>query len=73
MQPGQHARVVGFCEGGPVSRRLAELGLLPGRVVHYLRNAPLRDPIEIKIGASFLSLRRSEAARVMVVVDEVSL
>jgi len=66
MKPGQKGRVVGYIGDSPVVRRLTELGLVPGRVVTYLRNAPLQDPLQIKVGPSCLSLRRSEAALVAV-------
>jgi ferrous iron transport protein A len=70
MIPGQSGRVLGFTSDSPVSRRLTELGLAPGRQVIYLRNAPLRDPLEIRIGSTFLSIRRAEASLVTVEIDD---
>jgi ferrous iron transport protein A len=70
MVPGQKGKVVGFKDDSPVSRRLMEMGLIPGRWVHYLRNAPLRDPMEVQVGNCCLSLRRAEASLVTVEVDE---
>ncbi len=70
MAPGQSGRVLGFTSDSPVTRRLTELGLAPGRQVVYLRNAPLRDPLEIQVGSTFLSLRRSEASLVTVEIDD---
>lgn len=69
MNPGQSGRVLGFSSDSPVTRRLTELGLVPGRQVVYLRNAPLHDPLEIQVGSTFLSLRRAEASLVAVEVD----
>lgn len=69
MIPGQTARVIGYTEDNPVSRRLAELGLVPGRQIKYVRNAPLRDPLQIQVGFSNLSLRRAEASLVAVEVE----
>jgi len=70
MQPGQRGKVVGFLDDSPIARRLVELGVVPGEYLEYLRNAPLRDPLEIRIGASFLSLRRAEASLVAVEVED---
>jgi ferrous iron transport protein A len=70
MTPGQQGRVVFVSGDSPITRRLTELGLVPGRTVKYLRNAPMRDPLEIQIGSSFLSLRHSEASLVAVEVEE---
>ena len=70
MQPGQRGKVVGFVDDSPAARRLVEMGVVPGELLEYLRNAPLRDPLEIRVGASFLSLRRAEASLVAIEVDE---
>lgn len=70
MIPGQSGRVLRYTSDSPITRRLTELGLAPGRQVVYLRNAPLRDPLEIQVGSTFLSLRRSEASLVAIEIDE---
>jgi Fe2+ transport system protein FeoA len=70
MAPGQRGRVLGFATDTPVTRRLTELGLVPGRQVVYLRNAPLHDPLEIQIGTLFLSIRRAEASLVAVDLEQ---
>lgn len=69
LLPGQRARVLGHEDDGPLCRRLTELGLIPGRFVEHLRNAPLGDPLEIRVGASRLSLRHADAAGVAVEVE----
>ena len=70
LTPGQRARVVGYSEDTPLVRRLTELGLVPGREITYLRNAPLRDPLEIQVGSCCLSLRHDDASLVAVEVAE---
>ena len=49
MIPGQHGVVIGFTDDSKVSRRLLELGIVPGRSVRYVRNAPLADPMEVQV------------------------
>lgn len=66
MIPGQHGVVVGFTDDSKIARRLLELGIVPGRSVRYVRNAPLCDPMEILVGNCRLSLRHSEASLVAV-------
>ena len=66
MTPGQSGKVIGFTDDSPIARRLAELGLIPGRTVTYLRDAPLRDPLEIQVGPCCLSLRHREASLVAI-------
>ena len=70
LVPGQSARVVGYRSDGPISRRLAELGLTPGRQIVYLRNAPLKDPLQLQLGSGSLSLRHAQAALIAVEVED---
>jgi ferrous iron transport protein A len=63
---GTTCRVVGIGGHPAVRQRLVDLGLCPGREIVILRNAPLNDPIEIKIGDSYIAVRRHEAAAVEV-------
>lgn len=69
LHPGQTAKVIGFKEDSPIVRRLVELGLVPGRQVKYLRDAPLKDPLQLQIGSSSLSVRHAEAALITVELD----
>ncbi len=70
MLPGQSGKVIGFTGDCKVCRRLLELGMVPGREVTYLRNAPLQDPMEVKIGSCCLTLRHTEASLVAVELDD---
>lgn len=42
-------------------RRLLEMGLVPGTSVTVQREAPLGDPIELRVRNYALSIRRAEA------------
>jgi ferrous iron transport protein A len=46
--------------------RLYALGVIPGALVKILRLAPLGDPIQVKVGGSFISIRKAEAAIIQV-------
>lgn len=70
LTPGQKGRVVGYTDDSRLTRRLMEMGLMPGNEVRYLRDAPLRDPIEIQVGSCCLSLRHSEASLVTIEIEE---
>jgi len=69
MIPGQAGRVVVVDGDSPVTRRLTELGLVPGRPIKHLRTAPMNDPMEVLIGSSCISLRHAEASLVGVEVE----
>jgi len=64
--PGEGGRIVRIDAGPGISRRLMELGLVPGTQVVLVRSAPLGDPLEVAVGGLHLSLRRSEAAGIHV-------
>lgn len=64
LAPGADAVVVRV--DGSARHRLAEMGLLRGVQVSFVRSAPLGDPIEIRLRGYNLSLRRSEADQVVV-------
>jgi ferrous iron transport protein A len=53
-----------------LSRRLMEMGLLPGTSVRVIRVAPLGDPIELRVRNYSLSVRRAEAAKIAVNREE---
>ena len=48
------------------SLRLLEMGLTPGVEVTVVGTAPLGDPVELELRGYRLSIRRNEAARVVV-------
>lgn len=65
-----HAGVITRVEGTSVlTRRLLELGLVPGTRVEVLRRAPLGDPIELRLRQVHLSIRRADAAAIHVARD----
>lgn len=62
LEPGQRGVILRIDLDSAATRRLMELGLVPGTRVEVLRRAPLGDPIELRLREIHLSLRRSEAA-----------
>jgi Fe2+ transport system protein FeoA len=63
---GRNAEIVSIDCGRRLSRRLMEMGLLPGTQVRVVRVAPLGDPIELRVRNYSLSVRRAEAAKIAV-------
>lgn len=51
---------------GAVRQRLLDLGFVPGSLVDVIRSAPLKDPIQLKVGNDHISIRREEAAQIEV-------
>ena len=63
---GQVAEILSVDCDRAVSRRLMEMGLLPGTEVRVVRVAPLGDPIELRVRDYALSVRRTDATRIAV-------
>ncbi len=66
LKAGDRARVVASEEGGEAHLRLLELGLVPGEIFTVLKEAPLGDPIEIRLMNYELCLRKREASMICV-------
>ncbi len=67
LEVGSTAKVVGFSKGDKAYRKkVLAMGLTKGTVFEVLRVAPLADPVEIKLRGFNLSLRKDEAASVIV-------
>ena len=53
-----------------ISRRLLELGFIPGEPIEVVEEVwPGGDPIAVRLGTTTFALRRREAGAVMVAVD----
>ena len=63
---GHRGRVVGFSLPDDQRQRFQEMGLTVGVEIQVIRFAPLGDPIDIKVRGYHLSLRKNEAAGVLV-------
>jgi ferrous iron transport protein A len=61
-KPGDRCVVLEIAPEPPeMKSRLYSLGIIPGSALQILRFAPLGDPMLVKVGSSFISIRRAEA------------
>ncbi len=66
LKPGQQGRVTAISTTGTMKRRIMDMGVTPGVEVKVIKVAPLGDPIEVNVRGYELSLRKDEAAQVVV-------
>jgi len=67
LQVGDKGRVIGFTAAGKLYRKkLLSMGLTRGADFSVTRYAPMGDPVEIQVRGYSLSLRKKEAAAVLV-------
>lgn len=65
---GIKARIKAFTDE-EMSLKLLEMGCLPGELIHIDRIAPLGDPIAVSVAGYILSMRKEEAATILVTVE----
>ncbi|MEG2163272.1 MAG: ferrous iron transport protein B [Bacteroidales bacterium] len=70
LKTGQSAIILKVQGHGGFRRRIMEMGFVRGKRVDVLLNAPLHDPIKYKVMDYEISLRRSEAAMIIVITEE---
>ncbi|MGJ0491207.1 MULTISPECIES: FeoA family protein [Methylobacter] len=64
---GDSGKIVGFDASGKAYRkRLLAMGLTPGTDFSITRFAPMGDPVEIKLRGFSLTLRKDEAAILLI-------
>jgi len=71
LSSGERAKIVGYTQNNSTTQRLIEIGFMKGKEVYYIRNAPLKDPLEIQIGKGLsIALRQSEASLIIIKLQE---
>lgn len=68
LEPGMKARIIRISGKGAIRRRMMDMGIAPGMTLEVEREAPLGDPLEVKIKDCHISLRKEEASDVFVEV-----
>ena len=67
LNVGELGKIIGFDQAGKAYRkRLLAMGLTPGTSFSVTRFAPLGDPVEIKLRGFSLTLRKDEAAVLLI-------
>ena len=61
LPPGQDAWVTAITGNGRVTRRLMEMGVVPGVAVQMVKAAPFGDPVEVRVRGYSLAMRKNEA------------
>ncbi|MCK4851627.1 MAG: ferrous iron transport protein A [Candidatus Omnitrophica bacterium] len=68
-RPGQKCSIVDMFAEGVLGQRLLDMGFVQGTQIEVVRNAPLVDPVEIRMKGYLLTLRHNEARFVEVVLS----
>ncbi len=66
---GQRAVIVDVTGDDAIALRLMEMGLTFGEEIEFIGCAPFGDPVEYLLRGYRLSLRKAEAARVLIGIE----
>lgn len=66
LKVNEKARICSISASGEISRRLRDMGLVPGTEVKVVGRAPLKDPVALRLRDFTLTLRNNEADCIMV-------
>jgi len=66
LKPGENGRIVRVGGTGATRRRITDMGVVRDAPVQVVKVAPLGDPIEVKVKGYNLSLRKKEAAAIVI-------
>ena len=61
LQIGAVAKVTNIKGNDAITKRLMEMGVVPGVAVKVIKSAPFGDPIQVLVRGYNLAMRRSEA------------
>jgi Fe2+ transport system protein FeoA len=66
LKVNETAVVTGYSDNTPIRKQLLAMGLTRNTKVTVVRVAPLGDPIEIKLRSFSLTLRKQDAAQIII-------
>jgi len=66
LSKGQKAKIKKIRTDGKLLRRLLDMGFVMNSEIEVIREAPLFDPMELKIQDYYISIRKSEASLIEV-------
>ena len=69
LRTGDKGVIVKVMGRGAFRKRIIEMGFIRGKEVIVIQNAPLKDPIHYRVMGYDVSLRRSDAVLIEVVIS----
>ncbi|MFC1486020.1 ferrous iron transport protein A [Candidatus Latescibacterota bacterium] len=66
MAPGEYGIITTVNTEGELKRRLMDMGIIEGAQVEVVKQAPLGDPLQIKVHNTLIALRKKEASTILI-------
>ena len=58
---GETAEILAINGNNEITRRLMEMGIVPGVAIRVIKSAPFGDPLEVRVRGYHLAMRKNEA------------
>jgi Fe2+ transport system protein FeoA len=71
-KPGQKGQIVQVCGDSDFRLRMLEMGFVKGTEIKVVKYAPLNDPMEFEIRGYHISLRKKQAAHILMKEPEIA-
>lgn len=69
LKSKESGKVKRIYSGGELHRRLLDMGVVKGTRIEVVKVAPFGDPVDIQVKGYHLSLRKGEAAQILLEVE----
>ena len=66
LAPGEYGIIASVKTEGVLKRRLMDMGIIEGAYVEVVKQAPLGDPLQIKVHHTLIALRMNEASTILI-------
>ena len=66
LKKGEKARILSVGGNGSLRQHFLDMGLIPGKIIEYMKAAPMGDPIEYRIWGYELTLRTEDAKKIQI-------
>ncbi len=63
---GAKGKVLSVNGNNRITKRLMEMGVVPGVLIRVIKSAPFGDPLEIRVRGYHLAMRKTEANHIEV-------
>jgi ferrous iron transport protein A len=67
---GKVGKVLAISGDNAITKRLMEMGIVPGVALRVIKTAPFGCPMEIRVRGYNLAIRRSEAQSIEILIPE---
>lgn len=64
---GEEGKVLSIEGNNPISKRLMEMGIVPGVSIRVVKTAPFGCPLEVRVRGYHLALRQNEAQTIQII------